>query len=174
MKMIDRGAVLARYVEDAPPLRVKELIRELGIEIETKRLRDNESAHIRFDFDEGKYVIAVDEDHHVNRKNFSMAHELGHFFLHRGFINDEPLQRQDYYAHLSDEERAREIEANQFAANLLVSNGALKKFLADKCSVTLAELSDAFEVSQVVMKIRLRSFRTHNPISYNKISNPEG
>jgi hypothetical protein len=84
-------------------------------------------------------TIAVDEekflsDSHNNRMRFSIAHEIGHYFLHCSiagtlkFNSVEAWMR--FYDGLSDDEyKWLEWQANEFAGRLLVPPPALKSIL---------------------------------------------
>ena len=98
----------------------KDLILKLGIKCVEKEL-DGMSGLIVFDpSSESKAVISINKAEGKKRKRFSYAHELGHFFLHSNyeFKIDKKEMRRD---HLSTTgEVIQEIEANYFAASLLV------------------------------------------------------
>jgi Zn-dependent peptidase ImmA (M78 family) len=76
------------------------------------------------------WAIVVNKSHAMVRKRFTVAHELGHLFLHgytaphadRGFL----IRLRS--ARASDGTVAEEIEANQFAAELLMPKEALITF----------------------------------------------
>lgn len=54
-----------------------------SIEVLPKDLEDDVSG-MMVTREDASVVIVVNEHHHENRKRFSVAHELGHYFLHRG------------------------------------------------------------------------------------------
>ncbi len=70
------------------------------------------------------FAITLSEDFMPTRRKFSMAHELGHLFLHMGFLTDP--ERWDQIKPFKDSARYRlgrneeEFEANEFAAALLM------------------------------------------------------
>lgn len=171
MNAASTKGILHRYAEDAPPLKIDALIKELGIEIVHKKdMSNDQSAHLRFDFEKNKYVISVNDTHHEKRKNFSKAHELGHYFLHRDQLNtpDDFLWRKVNHR-LTPEEHQREAEANRFAAGLLVSNEALDRTIQPLDTISVQTLSDLFCVSEQVIQIRMKSYRQYNSENYNKI-----
>lgn len=85
------------------------------------------------------------------RRRFTIAHELGHLFLHMGYlINEELWKRQDenVYNRLGSSEK--EYQANEFAAALLMpKNEYLKKMneyiIEDK--VNTSKIAEYFNVS---------------------------
>lgn len=63
---------------------------------------------------ENDFVIFLPYSSSAARDNFTIAHELGHYFLHTDFDNDEVLH------HTRRGSNRREWEANWFAAELLM------------------------------------------------------
>jgi Zn-dependent peptidase ImmA (M78 family) len=107
-------------------------------------------------------VIAVNERHHPNRQRFTIAHEIGHFLLHRDsatvFIDASPLFfRDERSAKGTDVE---EIEANTFAAELLMPEPVLRELVNDQAvdpfdERALQRLAAEFGVSTLALTIRL-------------------
>jgi Zn-dependent peptidase ImmA (M78 family) len=111
-------------------------------------------------------VIAVQETDHSNRQRFTIAHEIGHYCLRHQFEPGEHVHVDR--GHLITPRNSRsstgvdpkEIEANQFAACLLMPSKllsrAIKGFKADSLrDYHVAQLADEFEVSEQAMTIRL-------------------
>lgn len=67
------------------------------------------------------FEMSVDPFQTEERRNFTIAHELGHLFIHMGYgINDEIWNEQDerpYYRYGNTE---MEYQANEFAGALLM------------------------------------------------------
>jgi len=120
-------------------------------------LQDNISGALFAESD--PIIIGVNRLHHPNRKRFSIAHELGHFFLHR----DDSQLFIDVF--LRDERSAKGIdlqerEANAFAAALLMPKEIifvyLRKYPTDLLDeVGIRRMAALFEVSTQAMVIRL-------------------
>lgn len=100
----------------------------------------------------------------VGRINFTLAHEFGHYLLHR--INGPP----EFHCTKSDTFRwddgyaQREREANQFAANLLMPLDDFRRQLADDVRPTVDAISECagrYKVSFMAACLRW--------ISYTKI-----
>lgn len=64
----------------------------------------------------GKTIITIKRHHNEEKRRFAIAHELGHYFLH---FNDEEKEFKDSVFYRNLEYNNEEIEANQFALNLL-------------------------------------------------------
>ena len=92
----------------------------------------------------GHATIGVNESHHPNRQRFTLAHELGHFLLHGDsssvFIDASPVFYRDETS--SEGSKLLEIEANAFAAELLMPESMLRK-------VTTNQPLDAFDEGAV-------------------------
>jgi len=111
-------------------------------------------------------VIAVQETDHPNRQRFTIAHEIGHYCLRHQFEPGEHVHVDR--GHLITPRNSRsstgvdpkEIEANQFAACLLMPTKLLsrriKEFRVESLrDYHVAKLADEFEVSEQAMTIRL-------------------
>ena len=86
------------------------------------------------------------------RKAFTVAHELGHLFLHMGFGVDPDLwsqQNDTIYRRFGTSEQ--EYQANEFAAALLMPQkeylSELLRNKTDDGKVCISEIADYFHVS---------------------------
>jgi Zn-dependent peptidase ImmA (M78 family) len=97
------------------------------------------------------YVNANDA---VNRQTFTIAHELGHWMLHRDYFESNP---DDYSILPRFQSVGRsdpfEQEANDFAAKLLVPS----RLLLPVKDAPVSELARIFAVSRMMMEIRLKN-----------------
>lgn len=102
--------------------------------------------------------ILVNNDISDNRITFTIAHELAHHVLHQEYIrsnNYMPMPRNNWYPNGKPKE---EVEADTFAANLLVPLPMLKKYMN---VASVGELSRLFYVSEDVVINRLDLLRRH-------------
>lgn len=112
-----------------------------------------------------KKTIGVDMNHDSKRKRFTIAHELGHFFLGHGKKDGIMLDTFTLYRNniSKDGTQKQEIEANAFAAALLMPKTEVCKVLdsyyaeyGETNVVTIIEkMAMYFDVSQISMAIRL-------------------
>lgn len=119
----------------------------------------------------GRIVIGINSTHHPNRQRFSIAHEIGHVVLHKSdqvHIDKQFLvkMRDDISSQAIDPE---EIEANTFAAALLMPEAMLKNDLADSemdCENELGikELAGKYGVSRKAMTFRLTNLELVNRV----------
>lgn len=101
--------------------------------------------------------IVVNAEMGTARKTFTIAHELGHFLMHRDWAkgqNYEVLPRLNNYGGPKPEE---EVEADAFAANLLVPLDMLAHY---RRLVPVSELPKLFLVSPQVIENRLKWLRS--------------
>ncbi len=114
---------------------------------------------------EGTSIIGVNALHHPNRRRFTIAHECGHFILHKNQVAQEihvdkffPMLMRDSISAAGIKQI--EIEANFFAAELLMPKTLLIKELGDESfdideEEIVGTLARKFEVSQSAMRFRL-------------------
>lgn len=94
------------------------------------------------------------------RERFSVAHELGHWLLHRG--RSFKCRVDDPSANLSSE-RALEKEADSFAAHLLMPRPLFNPVVASLGKPTFQQLTrvaDEFETSIMATTLRLANINT--------------
>lgn len=118
-----------------------------------------------------RIVIGVNSFHANTRQRFTIAHEIGHLVLeHKGdvFI-DQTVMRRD--AKSSQAVDRQEIEANQFAAELLMPRdlvlAAVERRQSKKSDLSptaiVDELSQEFQVSTQAMEHRLTNLGMFMP-----------
>lgn len=101
--------------------------------------------------------IVINDEESPQRKNFTIAHELGHYLLgHVGKEGYDVLYRQPI---AEPTNKPMEQEANCFAANLLVPEYMLKKYLAEYPFATNYQLANIFGVSPDVIGFRRQNLR---------------
>ena len=93
----------------------------------------------------------------MNRQRFTCAHELGHAILHRTDMVDEKIAFR-----IDGESTDKEIEANHFAASLLMPETYLSDFfstlsLEKPLPDCVEELAKHFQVSTQAMFYRLQN-----------------
>lgn len=154
-------ALLIRGDVSDPPVPVKRLVRLVGAELAYQPYDGDVSGMLlRRD---GRTIIGINSTHARTRQRFSIAHEIGHVLLHEkeSFHIDKihPLRFRDKRS--STGKDVPEIEANQFAAELLMPEEFIARDLAQYANVDLelaiAKMAENYEVSEQAMTIRLTS-----------------
>lgn len=107
------------------------------------------------------YVNAVEAQRSPGRRNFTIAHELGHWHLHRvgGDDADTRFCRSDEIggdARAVHDAKQIEREANRFAAALLMPE-ALVRDQANELRLNVRLMAQRFGVSGLAMQVRLES-----------------
>ena len=119
-------------------------LKVVGVDFEDKNI----SGYVNFQ-DKTIYIANSDP---INRQTFTIAHELGHWFLHKDMTNTDDIPVLYRNGLLDNNTDPLEKEANTFAANLLVPTELLNKYKDDYSVVELAKI---FNVSQSVIGFRL-------------------
>lgn len=150
--------VLEQFPGDIP-VDVVEIAEAHGIRVQFEELEDQVSGMLLVQADQP--VIGVNANHHPNRRRFSIAHELGHFVLHKDkapfFIDAAVFFRREG---ATPETWAQEREANTFAAELLLPEQALKEIWRTEPidvfdDAEVRSLANRFGVSTQALAIRL-------------------
>lgn len=145
-------SVLSRSNISTVPVDVNAIAENLGLKIYATELEGNVSGKIVKK--NSDYVIYVDRNEPVVRQRFTAAHEIGHFILHRDSIGDGVEDNHLYRAEGMSNQQ--EVEANKFAADLLMPYSLIKKSMDEaEGRLTANELAKTFNVSVTAMSIRL-------------------
>ena len=129
-----------------------ENIKYLEKDLSSLGLDDNIDALMYKDKDVN--ILAVNSRTHLyyERKRFSIAHELGHLFLH---FTDNQKYYIAFRNNQGTEGKQQEIEANIFAANLLMPDEMVEHEYFELDLPILSTLAEKFKVSKAAMKIKL-------------------
>lgn len=151
------------------PVNLLKIAKDCGIEVLEadfeKMGQENISGAIRYK--DNKFSILLNEKNSYERKRFTLAHELGHFFLDRDVLLSKKIHvdtlyrsasaESHYEAKLYAEDRelrlTSEHEIDYFAGALLMNALLLKKVFQVESSIS--ELAKIFKVSVSAMTVRL-------------------
>lgn len=138
-------------------------ISELDLPINISKITDDEDLTIVIGdfrdqrvsgaFNRNEKKIYVSKSDAYTRKAFTVAHELGHYFLHQDeneevflrLYNDEPDTPVD----------VREVEANKFAAALLMPSELVERYWL--VTGNIVDIARIFGVSNTTANFRLQS-----------------
>jgi Zn-dependent peptidase ImmA (M78 family) len=158
-------AVLGQLSIKSPPAPVEKIAKALGAQVRFAPF-DNELSGMVYVKD-GLPIIGVNALHHPNRQRFTIAHELGHLELHRDMITTAIHVDKDFPALMRDSNSATgmekiEIEANQFAAALLMPRTMIQQALAGSQfdiddDGPMEALAKKFRVSKQALEYRIRN-----------------
>ena len=136
---------------------LESLVAKLGGEIRYQdiwELDSSESGSIEV-YGDDKFVITLAAHTSRARDRFTIAHELGHFFLHYRLprVNGRPIDRLRAARYGGDQ---AEIEANWFAASFLMPEGRFsEEYRATGGDLT--QLAAKFGVSTAAASVRAKS-----------------
>lgn len=144
------------------PVNIEAIIKSHGIEMVYAELPDEISGILYIDDGKNSRIL-VNKDHHPNRQRFTMAHELGHYVLHmnKGIHIDKKSFSRNMLSQTGLD--SIEIEANRFAAELLMPKMLVEQEMIGKDDLIdiqediLYQLANKFKVSTAAMSIRLQS-----------------
>lgn len=100
---------------------------------------------------EGVWVIRVNKSQNIRRQRFTIAHELGHYMMHRN--KSESFTDEIFFR--TEKKDIIEYRANEFASQLLMPEEKVKQAITNGCR-NLGKLAERFNVSSVAMKVRVQ------------------
>jgi Zn-dependent peptidase ImmA (M78 family) len=157
--------VLHQFSIKSIPSPVEKIAKALGAQVRFAAFDDELSGMVHIK--DGVAIIGINALHHPNRQRFTIAHELGHLQLHRDMITSAVHVDKEFPALMRDANSATgmervEIEANQFAAALLMPRPMILQVLAGSQfdiddEGPLDELAKKFRVSKQALDYRIRN-----------------
>lgn len=154
-RQIEGHPIVSRFLHSAP-VEITEMAEALGLSVwedeelpagvSGKLLRDEENGGA-----EGYSIVVRASDPYVRRR-FTVAHEIGHFVLHRDRIGSSLTDDAIYRSNLTSWE---EVQANQFASRVLMPKALVNEYVKSYGRDNTALLAAIFKVSEAAIKIRL-------------------
>lgn len=140
---------------DKVPVNVISIAKTYGIDVYTSKFDNGVSGAIRYNNENEKFEIIVNKNNVVARRRFTIAHELGHYFLHRDMLMNSDVHIDTLYrlaTQIDKETKEQEKEVDYFAGALLMNRIAIER-LIDNYNVE--EMAEIFGVSSSAMTVRL-------------------
>ena len=134
-----------------PPINLRSLCENLHIKIKEVDFDDDLSGMLT------KQTIYLSTNIHENRKRFTLAHELGHYLIHKKQDNSYKGVRFRS-EHIASQEKNEEREANLFASLLLIPTQFINDDIKDLKEISedfILDLAKKYKVSPIAMTIRL-------------------
>ncbi len=138
-----------------PPIDVESIAKNYGLHLFAANFNDDRVAGC---IDLEKEAILINRKDIGPLHRFTIAHELGHWLMHTDEVKTDEELRFLYRKPLGGETNPLEIQANAFAAYLLVPDFLLKTYLS-KPYVSRRELAEIFNVSESVIGFRKEHLR---------------
>ena len=165
--IVQRASELLELADcSKPPIDVEQIADFLGIRVLRSPDASGHSGFLLMGSSSKTPIIGVNSTQSPVRQRFTIAHEIGHFVLHRSLPLhvDEPasfrIERRSHVSTRGDD--PKEIEANAFAAELLMPRQALSEDVEDSDALLdltededLSSLANRYQVSAAAMTFRL-------------------
>ena len=159
--------LLASLGIDGIPVPVDKIAKALGARVRYSVLDEELSGFVYIK--DGVPIIGINALHHPNRQRFTLAHEIAHLQLHRKFITDavhvdkqfaESILKRDISSATGT--GRLEVEANKFAAALLMPGDILDAFLRGspvdvEDETSIEHWAKEFVVSKAALQYRIRN-----------------
>lgn len=152
--------LVKQYFFETPPVDPEIIAEGEGVDVLYARFKPEVSNNLSGYLDIKDRQIVVNKEISPTRKIFTIAHELGHFMLHQQYAASKTyltLPRHDDY---TGEKPAVEKEADVFAANLLMPEDMVRKYM-DIASIP--EMARMFAVSDAAMRHRMSQLTRARP-----------
>lgn len=160
----EAAQLLMRGRVTAAPVPIERLARESGALLSYQPFETDDISGLLYRAEGAAPVIGVNSSNSKLRQRFTIAHELGHLLLHagNGLIIERLVRVNFRNATTSTASDSEELDANRFAAELLMPEALLQQALGSLLSgrsltdVELVKrLARRFEVSEQAMTFRL-------------------
>lgn len=144
------------------PIDLDKIALKLGIILQPFEFSDDISGLLTID-EQLRPKIGYNTSENRERQRFTIAHEIGHYILHsnsqKGIFVDKMMFRKNINFYNKNEE-SMEVEANYFAANLLMPKALILKAVSQidpnlDDDDNISNLAKDFGVSKTAMTYRL-------------------
>jgi Zn-dependent peptidase ImmA (M78 family) len=154
-------AILEKFRIKELPIPIKRIAKEMGLIVRPHDFGPNVSGMLMID--KGKGIIGYNPLEPSVRQRFTVAHELGHYELHR--LGNEIFVDNHFKALFRDERSStgqvkQEQEANAFAASILMPRNRVEEKIKEmefdfSDETAIKELAKIFDVSIQAMSYRI-------------------
>jgi Zn-dependent peptidase ImmA (M78 family) len=137
------------------PVDVINIAKAYGINAYTAEFNNEVSGAIKYDDNTKQFEIIVNKNNAETRRRFTIAHELGHYFLHQDMLKNADVHIDTLYRVATQVDlqiKNQEKEVDYFAGALLMNKMVIEKLIND---YSVEELADIFGVSYSAMTVRL-------------------
>lgn len=162
----EANKLLRKFAINNPPIDLEEIAEFLKVKVTREPLDPDVSGVMLFE--NGKKSVAINSNQHINRQRFTLAHEIGHLILHATSNEDRIHIDRRFFRNSSSSsgEIKEEIEANAFAACLLMPKKFLKRTVEKEGLLTdfdIYKLALRYKVSEQAMTLRLVKLKYIEP-----------
>ena len=152
--------LILEFTEDAP-VKIEHLVEAFGVKLNRKAALHPQIAGQVERLADGSFEISVNEQDHYYRRRFTIAHELGHYLLHKrlidGGVDDTKAYRSLNIGKFNNTKIGpeQEAEANKVAARLLMPAKLVRRY-HEELNGDVEALAKKFQVSFEAMGYRLQ------------------
>lgn len=109
-------------IDMAPPIDLDAVVKFLNLSVVNDVTLEAQDVIGKIEFDGGRPVISVNpkQNGYLPRRRFTLAHEIGHYCLHTSSTGEGFTDSRRTMSRTATMWDAKEREANQFAADLLM------------------------------------------------------
>lgn len=146
--------LLDRHGIKEPPVNLQRLVESEGLEYQEVDYFPDDVDALIIPID-GRIVAAVNLNQTPNRRRFSLAHELGHHYLHqdRSFLEERTTIDSVDIRSCRNSKDIYETEADIFASELLIPLAFLKTVYTTGMSIP--EVAKVFMVSEAAASVAI-------------------
>lgn len=148
--------IIVREFMDTKPVRLGAMANALGLNVRLSALKPGISGLI--EASGNTYTIKINRHETRERQRFTLAHEIAHYLLHRGLIDQEG-SIEDSVLYRSGQPENVEFEANRLAADLIMPDEPIKadlsKIRSPLTDEVLEFMARQWQVSKAAMEIKL-------------------
>lgn len=143
--------LLSKYWKGGLPIDPKKIAALEGLKVEACPSFSSKNLSGELIPDGDSALIRYNPADSAKRQRFTIAHELGHYILGHGHAFRDPSSHfsMSYYD-------SREVDANQFAAEILMPELAVNVLVKQRKIRDVNELARIFDVSVNAMSYRLK------------------
>jgi len=158
MKLSEQWEAINRFRRSIP-VDLDSLASAIGLRVKYAYLTDEISGMLERN-ETDAFVVTINSSHVPTRQRFTLAHEIGHYILHRSLVGDGLDDNMAYRStdigkyHNTSIGPREETEANRFAAELLMPMSLVNREWQSG-DYTLKQMATRYGVSEAAMKIRL-------------------
>jgi Zn-dependent peptidase ImmA (M78 family) len=149
VEALQPSEIVAEFIT-VTPVDVGRLAATLGLKVTYDRLGEISG---KIEKDQFGYKVTINETDPIVRKRFTLAHEIGHYILHRDLIGDGITDDAMYRSKLSS---FYEIQANRYAAHILMPPGIFREKYRNGMTSPHA-LATYFGVSSQAAEYRIKN-----------------
>jgi Zn-dependent peptidase ImmA (M78 family) len=127
----EASQLLKKHGFDGPPIDSEFIAEQEGVDVVYVEFSSegNELLHGYLDIESNRIVVNANDP--VEEKLFTIAHELGHFILHKSYAEGQgyiPRLKKAHIHKMSDLQMEKEDEADRFAVQLTVPKSMLERY----------------------------------------------